>query len=171
MNVLHKMRCIMAWPLRMQGTSFWIYLISGSPCIELTFESLESQAKQDHGAPHRVRNRRACTCKSLFFTLLLDGAACFRFLPTALALSWQILVWEVSWGSALSPSPCTTEICRAVLFVLPRLRECSIRAPGYQGLYFINHLNPFAFFSADQQGTEEFGFLWILSHSGNPEVL
>lgn len=47
------------------------------PCTKITFESLESQGKQGHTAPHRVRNRRACTCKSPFFTLLFDGAACF----------------------------------------------------------------------------------------------
>jgi len=46
------------------------------PCTELTFESLESQEKQDHSAPYRGRNRRACTCKSPFCTQLFDGAAC-----------------------------------------------------------------------------------------------
>lgn len=51
------------------------------PCTELTFESLESPAKQDHSAPHRVRNRRACTCRSLFSTLLLEGLLVSVFPP------------------------------------------------------------------------------------------
>lgn len=85
------------------------------PCIELTFESLESQAKQDHSAPHRVRNRRACTCKSLFFTLLLDGAACSRVSSPQL-WPWAGRFWFGRWaGDQLYPSllvpPKSAELC------------------------------------------------------------
>lgn len=51
------------------------------PCTELTFESLESQAKQDRGAPYRVRNRRACTCKSPSSHCCLMGLLASAFPP------------------------------------------------------------------------------------------
>lgn len=98
------------------------------PCTKITFESLESQGKQGHTAPHRVRNRRACTCKSPFFTLLFDGAACFCFLPTTLALGWQISLWEVKRGTTRLLSPCIADSSRVVfsLHAPKTVRICSI---------------------------------------------
>lgn len=138
------------------------------PCTELTFESLESPAKQDHSAPHRVRNRRACTCRSLFSTLLLEGLHVSVFPPHSPAdLS---LGGELGISSIPLSSPAKT--CRAVLLMLPRLRQRVPYTP--QGLYFIDHLNPtrlLTFFNADHQGTGEVGFPWMLLHLGEPGVL
>lgn len=145
------------------------------PCAELTFESLESQAKQDHIAPHRARNRRACTCRSLFFILLLDGASGFSVSSPQPCPELA----DLGLGGELGISPIPLSLC------CQNLQSCVLRAPkaetvcsthttGHQGLCFINHLNPTrlpAFFNADHQGTEEFGFLWMLLHLREPEVL
>lgn len=142
------------------------------PCAELTFESSESQAKQDHGAPHRARDRRACTCRSVFFTLLLDGSACFRVSSPQSCPE----VADLDLGGELRISPVPLSLC------CQNLQSCVLRAPkaetmcsthttGHQGLYLINHFNPTAFFNADHQGTEEFGFLWMLLHLRKPKVL
>lgn len=138
------------------------------PCAELTFESLESQAKQDHGVPHRARDRRACTCRSLFFTLLFDEVACFR------VSSPQPCREVADLGLGISPVPlslCCQNLQSCVLCAPKAQTMCSTHSTGHQGLYFINHFNPTAFFNADHQGTEEFGFLWMLLHLRKPKVL
>lgn len=145
------------------------------PCTELTFESLESPAKQDHSAPHRVRNRRACACRSPVFTLLLDGAACFSDSSPQPCPEVADPSLEGELGISSIPLP---SYCQNMQSCIPRVPKtetmCSIHTAGYQGLYFINHLNPtrlLAFFNADHQGTEEFGFPWMLLHLMEPEVL
>ena len=114
------------------------------PCTELTFESLESQAKQDHSAPYRVRNRRACTCKHPFFTLLFDEAAWFS-VSSPQHWPWGgHSLWEVSRGTAQFILPCTADSFRAAFSLhAPKTeRISSIYTTWYQGLYLINHLNP-----------------------------
>lgn len=100
------------------------------PCIELTFESLESQAKQDHSTPHRVRNRRACTCKSLFFTLLLDGAPCFSISSPQ---PWP-------WGGRSGFGRRAGDQLHPSLLVLPKSVElCSSCSQDWQDVFHTHH--------------------------------
>lgn len=139
-------------------------------CTELTFGSLESQAKQDHSAPHKVRSRRACTHGCLFFTLL-DGAACFSVSSPqpCSGVADPGLGGELGISSVLLSS-CCQNLWSCDLRAPKAETMCSKHTAGHQGLYFINHLNPtrlLAFF----KGTEEFGFLWMPLHLRKPKVL
>lgn len=100
------------------------------PCTELTFESLESQAKQDLSAPYRVRNRRACTCKSSFTILLLMGLLVSVFAPYNTGPEVATLSLGDEHRSGLLFFPCRADASGLYSpFLLQWLRESAPHAP------------------------------------------
>lgn len=100
------------------------------PCTELTFESLESQAKQDHSAPTQSQKQKSLHLQEPLLHTAVGWGCLFQcFLPTA--LPWGGRSWFGRWaGDQPRPS----------LLVLPKPAEpCSSCSQGWDTVFHTHH--------------------------------